>query len=225
MQGSVIKGLDIKKVGGCNRTALATHGLLNKDPHISLCLENITHFLEAWRASPTHMTMGIQAVWPILFEKLEGPYRWSRVTGPLSSAIATLLDWHFVPLNYDLWVDPDGYSWRLDPTDANFVAAAKDIVRYHMHRQAWAAITPEGATPGPPDLQPYQLLRKQFGKVGGARQRHFLDAVVQNAMEVHADMHVCLIDHTHEVQCRRRSAECMGTLRRRQMRFSREGAR
>ena len=47
MQGNVIKGLGIKKVGGCNRTALATHGYLNKDPLVSLCLDNVIHFLEA----------------------------------------------------------------------------------------------------------------------------------------------------------------------------------
>ena len=67
-------------------------------------------------------------------------------------------------------------------------------MRYHMHRQAWSAITPEGASPGAPDLQPYQLLHKQYGKIGGARQLYFLDAVVQNAMEGHADMHVSLVD-------------------------------
>ena len=150
------------------------------------------------------MTMGIQAVWPILVEKLEGPYRWARVTGPLSSAIATLLDWHFVPLSFNLWVDPDGYSWRLDPGDLNFVGAAEEILRYHMHKQAWADITPDGATFGAPDLQPHQQLRRNYGKAGAFRQLYFLDAVVQNAMETHADLHVISVDGKatlHQMSC------------------------
>ena len=63
-----------------------------------------------------------------------------------------------------------------------------------MHKQAWAAITPDGASLGAPDLQPYQQLHKLYGKTGAARQLYFLDAVVQNAMETHADMHVVPVD-------------------------------
>ena len=134
--------------------AIATHGYLDKDPLISFCLEKVLHFLEVWHASPSHMSMGIQAVWPKMIEDLEGPYRWAKVKGPMSSAVATLLDWQFRPVSFNFWIDPDGLSWLLDPKDPNFVGAAKEVLRHHFHKAAWAAVTPDGATPGAPELQP-----------------------------------------------------------------------
>ena len=88
-------------------------------------LENILHFLDAWAASPSHLSLGIQVVWDEMVEKLDAPYRWGKVTGPLSSAIATLLDWHFYPVSPYLWIDPEGRSWAIDPRAPNFVAAAR----------------------------------------------------------------------------------------------------
>ncbi len=126
----------------------------------------------------------------MMVEKLEGPFRWARVRGPMSSAIATLRDWNFCPVSFDMWVDLDGRSWILGPKDPNFVGAAKEVLKFHFNKQAWAAITPGGATPGPPDLQPSHQLRKQYLKGESGRHLYFLDAVVQNAMEAHADVHI-----------------------------------
>ena len=94
LRGTISKGLGIKKVGGCYATAFLTHGYSHRDPRQTMALENILHFLDAWAASPSHLSLSIQAVWDDMVLKLDVPYRWGKVTGPLSSAIATLLDWH-----------------------------------------------------------------------------------------------------------------------------------
>ena len=101
-------------------TAMAMHGYATRDPIITCSIENVTHFLEAWHISPSYITLSIQAVWPDLLAKLEGNMRWASVRGPLSSAIATLLDWLFQSLSYDHWIDPDGSSWILDPASRMF---------------------------------------------------------------------------------------------------------
>ncbi len=99
LRGTIGKGPGIKKVGGCYATAFLIHGYAHRDQVLTVALENVLHFFEAWAASPSHLSRGIQVVWDEMVEKLDVPYRWGKVTGPLSSTIATLLDWHFYPVS------------------------------------------------------------------------------------------------------------------------------
>ena len=107
LRGSIVKGLGIRKAGGCVGTALAMFGYATRDPLVTFSIEHVTHFLEALKGSPKHMTMAIQAVWPLMLTRLERKHRWMAVNGPLSAAIATLLDRGSQPVDYNLWIDPD----------------------------------------------------------------------------------------------------------------------
>ena len=62
LRGSIIKGLGIRKAGGCATMALATHGYSQRDPWITFSIENITHFLEAWINAQAHISMRIRAI-------------------------------------------------------------------------------------------------------------------------------------------------------------------
>ena len=156
-----------------------------------MALEYIFHFLDAWAASPSHLNLSIQLVWDDLVHKLDVPFRWGKVTGPLSSAIATLLDWGFYPVAPFLWLDPEGRSWSVDPKAPNCVAAAREVLSHHFHKKIWATAAPANADPlgACPDIAPYLDLRNVFRK--GSMQRHlyFLDAVFQGAMSTYCECH------------------------------------
>ena len=69
--------------------------------------------------------------WDKLVEELEVATRWSRVKGPISSAIATLLDHGFEPRSFDTWVDPEGWTWIIDYDAPNLIAAATEVLSHH----------------------------------------------------------------------------------------------
>ena len=132
LRGSIIKGLGIRKAGGCATMALATHGYSQRDQWITFSIENMTHFLEAWISAPAHISMGIRAVWAKTLEKNDRPQRWQHVCGPLGAAVATLLDWGFYPADYNRWVDPSGGTWTFDIKDPNIVASAREVLAFHF---------------------------------------------------------------------------------------------
>ena len=124
-----------------------------------------------------------------MVEKLDIPYRWGKVTGPLSSAIATLLDWHFYPVSPFLWIDPEGRSWVMEPKAPNFVAAAREVLRHHFQKRIWVSAAPTDSEPlgHCPDITPYLELRKAYRKESLQRHLYFLDVVCQGAMEAYAE--------------------------------------
>ena len=42
--------------------------------------------------------------------------RWMQVKGPISLVIVSLLEIGWAPALYDTWGDPEGESWKLDPS-------------------------------------------------------------------------------------------------------------
>ena len=134
MNSLVVKGLDIRKFGGCNATALLCGGYANKDPLVTHSIQNIIDFAETVVLCPLSFHMVLEQIWPKLRDELEVPHRWSKVKGPISSAIATLWDHGFEPRSHTAWVDPQGWCWHLDYQLPNFVAALKDMLQVHIQR-------------------------------------------------------------------------------------------
>ena len=106
-----MKGLNIRKVGGCVATAFLCSGNESKDPELTLAVDNVLHYLEALLAQPRHMRLAVSVAWPAIKEELDVGLRWAKVKGPMSSAIATLGDFGFEPRASDQWVDADGFCW------------------------------------------------------------------------------------------------------------------
>ena len=156
-----------------------------------MALEHILHFLDAWAASPSHLSLSIQVIWDEMVQKLDVPYRWGKLTGPLSSASATLLDWHFYPVSPSLWIDPEDRSWFIDPKAPNCVAAAREVLSYHFQKRIWATAAPADAEPlgQCPDIAPYLELRKTFRKDSTQRHLYFLDVVFQGTMNTYTECH------------------------------------
>ena len=81
------------------------HGLSDKDPAVTIPMENATEVVAGHRASDHQMVT--EQHWPNIVGKLAPLGRWSRVFGPLSSAIATLLDFGWQLTKLDEWICPD----------------------------------------------------------------------------------------------------------------------
>ena len=81
--------------------------------------------------------MAARDVWQHFRDILEGQYRWSKVRGPMSSAIATLWDWGFEPLQLDSWMDPDGMLWNLDFPQPSLIAGVKEVLKHHFKKRVW----------------------------------------------------------------------------------------
>ena len=88
-------------MGGCIATAFLCSGNESKDPELTLAVENVLHYLEALLAQPRHMRLAVSVAWPAIKEDLDVGLRWAKVKGPMSSAIATLLDYGFDPCEFD----------------------------------------------------------------------------------------------------------------------------
>jgi hypothetical protein len=198
------KGLNIKKAGGCLTTALHMHHFGSEDPLLGQALDNVLHFLQALLDQPRHQRLAVAQVWKEQRDKLAGGYRWAKVRGPMSSAIATLWDWGFEPVAVDSWIDPSGFIWTLDLDSPSLLGAVKEVLEHHMMKQIWtrAAEHHPDSLRVAPDFSAYLDLRRDFQK--GSRQRHlyFLEAVVQGAMDCHTECHLELDKATHEIKCR-----------------------
>ena len=79
MNSLVAKGLDIRKFGGCNATALLCNGYGSKDPLVTHSLQNILDFAETVILCPQSFHMILEQVWPEPRDELEVPHRWSKV--------------------------------------------------------------------------------------------------------------------------------------------------
>ena len=99
--------LGLRKPGGCTT--------------ITLPIENVTDFLAGHLASDHQLITA--KLWPDIASKLEAPGRWSRVFGPLSSAIATLQDFD--------WVVP------LDLSAPNLIQMLKELLQHFFQASLW----------------------------------------------------------------------------------------
>ena len=62
--------------------------------------------------------MSVKQMWPALVAKLTpAPNRWKNVVGPISTVVATLLQFGWQPDEPLKWRDPEGVLWDLDPSD------------------------------------------------------------------------------------------------------------
>ena len=138
--------------------------------------------------------------------------RWSRVKGPISSAIATLLDHGFEPRAFNQWVDPEGWLWCVDYDAPNLLSAVREILSHHLCKQIWAVACPEHVEPlgGMPDITAYKELAKEFARARLHTHNYYLDAVVQGAMESHALTHFKEDATTHAIICNQCSNNISG---------------
>ena len=179
-RNSVSGPLGLRKPGGCTTTGFALGGLSKKDPAITIPIENVTDFLAGHLASDHKMITS--KLWPDIASKLQAPGRWSRVFGPLSSAIATLLDFDWAVPSITHWVSPDGAVWELDFSAPNLIQMVKKLLLHYFQASLWkkAAIFPSGLAP---DLTDIFQLRRAGLKASSHREVYWLDAVVQGSME------------------------------------------
>jgi hypothetical protein len=69
----------------------------------------------------------IQRAWATARERLDGPHRWQKVTGPMSAMIATLRDPGWMPEEPTKWINPKG-------EEVSFVPGAPGSV-YRLRRE------------------------------------------------------------------------------------------
>ena len=117
-----MKGLNIRKMGGCVATAYLCSGNESKDPELTLAVENVLHYLEALLAQPRHVRLAVSVAWPAIKEDLDVGMRWAKVKGPMSSAIG------FEPRQFDEWLDSEGYQWRIDLDDTLILSAMREML-------------------------------------------------------------------------------------------------
>ena len=73
-----MKGLNLRKVGGCIATAFLCSGHESKDSELTLAVENVLHYIEALLAQPRHMWLAVSVAWPAIKEELDVGLRWAR---------------------------------------------------------------------------------------------------------------------------------------------------
>ena len=123
-----MKGLNIRKAGGRIVTAFLCSGNESKDPEFTLAVENVLYYIEALLAQPRHMWLAVSVAWPAIKDELDVGLRWAKVKGPMSSAIATLLDYGLDPRKYDEWLDAEGFLWRIDLDDPCILSAMRQML-------------------------------------------------------------------------------------------------
>ena len=109
-QRMAVNGL-IHKPGGCTTTGYAVITGTSKDPGISLVIETMITWLKTLRESSIPEA-AIQRAWGKARDELQAAKsRWAKVKGPMSAAIATLLDRGWTPHQPTEWEDREGGRW------------------------------------------------------------------------------------------------------------------
>ena len=60
LRAAVVRGLAIKKFGGCATTALLCKGYLNRDPLLTHAIQNVTSFIETVILCPPSFRMALE---------------------------------------------------------------------------------------------------------------------------------------------------------------------
>ena len=124
---SLVKGLCIRTPAGCATTALTMHGYQARDPLVALMVENVSGLIEAVRQE-NGPTMVHQKAFEVILASMPETHRWSHVKGPMSSAIATLLDHGWTLSNISTWTDPSGSAWSIDYKTPLIVDQVKEVL-------------------------------------------------------------------------------------------------
>ena len=120
-------GLGITNAGGCTYTALKMHNYDHKDPALVLPLQTVSDFAQGIACSGAQMIL--QSVWGDLTKALkEACIRWSKVIGPVSAAVVTLLDLNWSLQDFDRWTDFAGVEWKIDYRSPNVGNDIKEIL-------------------------------------------------------------------------------------------------
>ena len=142
-----MKGLNLRKTGGCIAAAFFCNGFEGKDPELTLAIENVLHYLEALLAQPRHIRLAVSVAWPAIRDDLAAGLRWAKVKGPMSSAIATLWDFSFEPRASDQWVDAEGFCWDVDLDDPCILSAVREVLETRFQQHIWSAASVEHCAP------------------------------------------------------------------------------
>ena len=169
---SIVKGLCIRKPGGCATTALAMNGFSDKDPLLTMTTDNIVGFIEGARQEGG-ITRILQRAWDHSHKAMPSSGKWSAVNGPMSSAIATLSDLDWTLTSMDTWSDPEGSQWQLDYKDPQLPDIVKELLQVHTMAFIWKhyAAHHYAGIAVQPDFTPYKLVKKAMVKKGNARER------------------------------------------------------
>jgi len=119
--------LGVRKTGGCLTMAMATHRLHYKDPALTLAIDNILDCVIAIAQSPLKLTA---IAWNRTMDNLSTNHRWAHVKGPLSSMMATLIDFNWAPEEYDKWYDPSGKVWNIDYSAPNLASMVREVLTH-----------------------------------------------------------------------------------------------
>ena len=192
---ALVKGLCIRKPGGCTTTALAMHGFGGNDPLLTMLIDNVLGFVEGAMQQRDNLRI-IQRAWDKTVQAMPEAAKWATVNGPMSSAIATLTDLGWKLIDLYNWQSPDGDKWILDFTDPLLPDLLREVLQVHCSRHIWSQYASKhfAGTDALPDLTAYKKLRKALRARGEARQLYFLESIVQGAAVGITDAHICKSD-------------------------------
>ena len=86
------------------------------DPAIRVPRTILSSWLDLWRGLKPKEQALARAVWDkhkIKFQAYNGTHRWNMVSGPIATAVATLMDLGWNPDRPDRWISPGGDTWRV----------------------------------------------------------------------------------------------------------------
>ena len=103
------------KAGHCATTQIALEFGETQDPGVKARLMIVKDWVALWNSHGDKKDR-IRKVWAKEYLKMQGPYRWRTVAGPIGATIATLLDINWDPAAPDVWQDckEGGGKWRLE---------------------------------------------------------------------------------------------------------------
>jgi len=102
--------------GGCATTLIALEHGMAWDPAIRVPRTILSSWLDLWRGLKPKEQALARAVWDkhkIKFQAYNGTHRWNMVSGPIATAVATLMDLGWNPDRPDRWISPGGDTWRV----------------------------------------------------------------------------------------------------------------
>ena len=191
MRASIVQGLCIRKPGGCTTTALYTHGYADKDPLVAMTVDNIVGFVEAVKTEGA-LTPIMCKAWANIISSLPDAGKWSKVAGPMASAIATLTDLGWAPLEPTKWIDPQGREWQLDYAAPLLPDSLKEVLQHQISEYVWKnfAIKHYAGPSWLPDVTAYRGLAKFYKKGKDWRKLYWLEAVIQGGAHTMCEKHL-----------------------------------
>ena len=156
-----------------------------------MTVDNVVGFAEGARQGGG-ITRILQRASDNTFKAMPITGKWSSVNGPMSSAMATLIDLDWGIVDIFNWRDPEGHLWTLDYEDPMLPDILKEVLMVHTSRFIWKnyAAHHYAGIDVVPDFTAYRMVKKVLRKTGDARQLYFLESIVQGSCVGLADKHV-----------------------------------